>query len=80
MTDEQKLEFIKSEFNAYISNIETLTQFKSFLNNIDKAKVITALKTKIQEHIDTHSGYAVSEQERVDELRSFKNNLDQYLQ
>lgn len=76
MTDEEKLEYIKSQFNAYISNIETLAQFKTFLNNITKTKVIIALKNRVQKEIDTHSGYAVDEQVRVDELTQFKDDLD----
>ena len=79
MTNEEKLNLIKSEFKNYILNIETLVQLKSFLNNITKAKVINMLKAKIQEHITVHSGHAVCEQERADELTTFKDGIDQFL-
>ena len=76
MTDDEKLGYIKSQFNTYISNIKTLADFKTFLNSITRAKVIAALKTRVQKEIDIHSGYAVDEQARVDELMVFKNDLD----
>lgn len=62
MTNEEKLEFIKSELIIYVSNIETLAQFKAFLNNVTKAKIITFLKNRLQSHIDIHSRYATDEQ------------------
>lgn len=79
MTNKEKLEFIKSEFNAYISNIETLAQFKAFLNNVTKAKIINYLKARLQDHIDTHSKYATDEEARVTEVTDLKNNLENFL-
>lgn len=76
MTDDDKLNFIQSVFRRYISQIETLAQFKTFIGNITPAKVRNAIKAELQKDIDTHSGYAVSEQERVAQLTEFKEQIN----
>lgn len=75
MTNEEKLEYIKSQLNAYISNINTMAKMKTFLQSTYQQK-INALKGRIQKDIDTHSGHAVDEQARVDELTIFKDDLN----
>lgn len=77
MTNEEKLQHIKAKFTNYISGIETLAQFKTFLNNITKAKIVTGLKDAIQEEIDTRNKYMTGKQAEVDNLVSFKNEIDQ---
>ena len=51
-------------------------QFKIFLNNITKAKVITGLKNAIQEEIDTRNNYMAGKQTEVDKLIEFKSQID----
>ncbi len=80
MTNEEKLSYIKAKFANYVLSIETLAQFKAFLNNITKAKVITGLKNAIQEEIDTRSQYVIGKQAEADELIEFKSQLDSLLE
>lgn len=76
MNEEQKLDFVKSVFNRYISQIETLAKFKTFISNITPMKVRNAIKIELQKDIDTHSGYLVDEQDKVTQLDQFKNEID----
>lgn len=80
MTDEEKLNYIKAQFSNYISGIESLAEFKTFLNNITKAKIITALKNKVQEEIDTRTNYITDKGTIVTELTEFKNQIESFLE
>lgn len=79
MTDEEKLEYIKAKWNAISAEWKTLAEFKSFLNNITKAKIMNALKDRVQHEIDTHSQYTIDESTRVSELIDLKDDLEKFL-
>lgn len=79
MTNEEKLSYIKRQFNDYIANIGTLAQFKTFLNNVTKAKVIVALKNRIDKDLEIHAGYENNAKTRITELNEFKGQVDQFL-
>ncbi len=80
MTNEEKVTIFKAKFNNYISTLNTVAQWKTFLNNITKAKVITGLKNAIQKEIDTRNQYVTDRQAEMDELVVFKNQLGNLLE
>ena len=80
MTNEEKVRILKAKFNNYISTLNTVAQWKTFLNNITKAKVITGLKNAIQEEIDTRNQYVTDRQVEADKLVEFKNQIDSLLE
>lgn len=79
MTNEEKVVILKTKFSNYTSTLNTVAQWKTFLNNITKAKVITGLKNVIQEEVDTRSQYVTDKQAERDELMEFKNQIEQFL-
>jgi len=76
MTDNDKLNFIQSVFRRYISQIETLAQFKTFIGNITPAKVRNAIKAELQKDIDSCSGEITNKQEKVSNLTTFKDEIN----
>lgn len=80
MNNEEKVALLRAKFNNYISTLDTVAKWKTFLNNITKAKVITGLKNAIQEEVDTRNQYVTDKQAEMDELVEFKNQLDSLLE
>ncbi len=78
MTDEQKLNIIKQEWKR-IANWGSIADFKSFLDNVTKKKVINFLKIKIQQEADKQSSSAQAATGIAQDLSTFKSELDTYL-
>ena len=76
MTDNDKLNMIQKYFIEYIQGWETVTDFVQFLNNVTKAKIITALKNRLQKDSDGSGEVITNEQGRIDMLTSFKDELN----
>ena len=76
MEQEDKLEYIKSKLNAYIINIHSFNELKSFLNNLNKQSLVAAVRGKVGKDIITCQHHIVKTQAKIDELIVWKNELD----
>lgn len=82
MTDQQKLDIIKREWQAVSESWDTLTEFRTFLDKLPSAvkqKVIVVLKNRIEEIVGRHSSMAQTASTEGQELAAFGDELDTYL-
>jgi len=78
MTDNDKLNFIQKYFIEYIQGWETLADFKTFLNNVTKAKIITALKNRLDSDTSSSGEVITFEQGKIDMLTGFKDEINNF--
>ena len=78
MTNKEKLNYIKQQFNEYISNIDIPAKMKTFLESTYQQKT-DALKNRIDKDLEIHTGYENNAKTRIDELKEFKGQIDQFL-
>lgn len=76
MTDIDKLNMIQKYFIEYIQGWETLADFVQFLNNVTKAKIITALENRLQADADGSGEVITNEQTRIEMLMGFKDEIN----
>ena len=76
MTDSDKLNFIQEMLKRRISELATLTDLKDFIKDITPGKIRKAIKDELQKDIDSCSGEITNKQEKVSNLTTFKDEIN----
>ena len=75
LSNDEKLETVRSAFKKKLYEIETWADFKTLLNNITKIQIKNFIRNNLQAEANKRRTYSINENSHADDLENLKTEI-----